>query len=97
MAKWNEVGSINKSKAGKLYIALKPQKAKDGSFDYSGIRALGEALLAAGEQGIALQLEKPEDEILRLAELGYIKEDDVESRIEAIPEWIRQKIKFVAD
>ena len=44
------------------------------------------------ENGIALQINKPEDKIRRLHELGYIKDEDLEKRLEQIPEWLKYEI-----
>lgn len=44
------------------------------------------------EDGVALQIEKPEDKIKRLHELGYIKDEDLEKRLEQIPSWLKYQI-----
>ena len=49
------------------------------------------------KNGLSLQIEKPQDEVRRLAELGYIEEEDLEKRLGNIPDYIKYNIKLVTD
>lgn len=91
--KWFEIGSIRKGDKG-LYIKIHADKDRNGKFDFTALKELARAIENAGEKGITLQIEKPENEIRRLAELGFIDEDKVESRIESIPAWKKYIIKL---
>lgn len=44
------------------------------------------------EDGVTLQIEKPQDKIEKLNKLGHIKDEDVERRLESIPEWLKYEI-----
>lgn len=94
---WTQVGTIRMSEAkddgtpGKLYIKLHPLKGKDGKYSASNLRKLANALEEA-ENGVSLQIEKPQDKIRKLASLGYIDEDDLESRLDAVPDYIKYEI-----
>ena len=88
---WTQVGSIRKSEKGKLYIKFHANKEGD-SYSAKNLKELSKAIGAAGQKGLSLQIEKPQDKILRLAELGYIEESDIEKRLEQIPEYIKYEI-----
>ena len=98
MAQFLQVGTIRKSQAGKLYIKFHAVQEKDGKYSAKNLRNLADALEKADEKdGIALQIEKPQDKIMRLAELGYIDEDKVEARLASIPDYIKYEITHVVD
>ena len=42
--------------------------------------------------GDALQIEKPEDKLRRLHELGYITDEQLEDRISKLPDWLKYEI-----
>ena len=44
------------------------------------------------KDGDALQIEKPEDKLRRLHELGYITDEQLEDRIAKLPEWLKYEI-----
>ena len=90
---WTQVGSIRKSEKGKLYIKFHANKEGD-SYSSKNLKELASAIENAGQKGLSLQIEKPQDKIMRLAELGYIEEDKVEARLEQIPDYIRYEISL---
>jgi hypothetical protein len=92
MSKWTQVGSIRLSKDNKLYIKFHANKEKDDSYSSANLKELAKALESAGQDGIALQIEKPADKINKLAGLGFIKEEDLEKRLAQIPEWLKYEI-----
>ena len=98
MAAWQQVGSIRMSQdkddgtPGKLYIKLHANKGKDGKFSSQNLRELADALEKSGEGGFSLQIEKTADKIRKLASLGYIEEDKLESRLDSIPDWLKYEI-----
>lgn len=89
---WTQVGTIRQAESGKLYIKFHGQNDKNGNFSTKCLSVLAEALEKAGKKGLALQIEKPQDKIYRLNELGYIDDDQVEARIDAIPDYIRYEV-----
>lgn len=40
------------------------------------------------KDGVALQMEKPEDKLQRLHELGHLTEEQLEYRLSKVPEWL---------
>ena len=44
--------------------------------------------------GVALQIEKPEEEINRLYELGFVNDEQKEERLSKLPSWLKYKIKL---
>lgn len=90
---WTQVGTIRKGDKG-LYIKFHSNKTKDGKYSSANLKELAEAVANAGEKGLSLQIEKPQDKIRRLAELGYIEDEDLESRLESIPEYIKYEISL---
>ena len=94
MAAWTQVGTIRKSDEGKLYIKFHANKEKGGNYSSRNLNELAKALEGAGQKGLSLQIEKPQDKIMRLAELGFIEEADVEKRLESIPDYIRYEISL---
>jgi len=46
------------------------------------------------KEGMNVQIEKPQDTINRLHELGFIKDEDLEKRLESIPEWKKYIVKL---
>jgi len=101
-----DVGAIllSSGKNGKpkrLFISLDKQRQKDGTYSTKNLVVLRDALTEyienPSEYGVSLMIEKPETEIRRLADLGYIEEEDVEKRIEQLPESLKYKIKYVQD
>ena len=101
MAKFLQVGSIRMSKANKLYINLNQTPDKTGNYVSDNLKELQRALNAfiADPQkgGVSLQIEKPQDKIKKLADLGYIEEDQVEKRLASIPDYIKYEIAFVKE
>lgn len=93
MAAWTQVGTIRMGDKG-LYIKFHSNKGKDGKYSSANLGELADAIQSAGEKGLSLQIEKPQDKIRRLAELGYIEEDDLERRLESIPEYIKYEISL---
>ena len=96
---WTQVGSIRLSEAkdgkpAKLYIKFHANKEKSGNYSSKNLKELSNAIQNAGQNGISLQIEKPADKIKRLASLGYIDEDDLENRLESIPEWLKYEISL---
>ena len=91
---WLEVGSIRQAESGKLYIKFHGQNNKEGKFDSSCLKDLAEAISGAGKDGIALQIEKPQDKIHRLNDLGFIDDDKVEGRLDSIPSWLKYSISL---
>ncbi|MDX1373730.1 MAG: hypothetical protein R3321_14750 [Nitrososphaeraceae archaeon] len=92
--KWLECGTIRTGDRG-LYIKLHGKKMSDGSVDVSGLERLMDSINDnKNEKGLSLMIEKPEDQILRLAELGYIEEKDIEDRLSSIPAWKKYIIKI---
>lgn len=98
--KWHQVGTIRLSKPkddgtpGKLYIQFKGSTNKEGKVDTSGLNALAEALKNPGQYGVSLQIEKPQDKVRKLAKLGYIEEDQLENRLNSIPDYIKYEIQL---
>lgn len=94
-----EVGSIRKGDYG-LYIKLHPcrNKTSSGKWEESseGLKKLAAALNGT-DNGINLSIEKPEDEVKRMADLGFIDDAEVEKRLANIPEWKKYTIKLVLD
>lgn len=92
-----EVGSIRKGDYG-LYIKLHPCRNKSPSGEWKesdiGLKRLAEALNGS-DNGLNLSIEKPADEIKRMAELGFIDDAEVEKRMANIPEWKKYIIKLV--
>ncbi len=106
MANYFQVGSINLTKKeDKLYINLNKQKNKDGKYTIDNIVALRDELSKfidnSGSDdfkyGVSLQIEKPQDKITRLASLGYIDENKIESRLASIPSFIKYEITLITD
>lgn len=71
-AKWQNIGTLRKNEAGKLYI----------KFDQD----------VTITKGSVLQLQKPDEAIKRLAELGFLDEAKAKARLEAIPEYIKYNV-----
>lgn len=98
MGAWTQVGSIRMSEdkddgtPGKLYIKFHANKEKSGKYSSKNLRILADALENAGKNGISLQIEKPKDKIKKLAALGHIDEDDIEGRLDSIPDWLKYEI-----
>lgn len=91
---WTQVGTIRKGDKG-LYIKFHANKdQKSGKYSTKNLSELAEALESAGQKGLSLQIEKPEDKINRLCELGYIDEADLESRLEQVPDYIKYEISL---
>lgn len=44
------------------------------------------------EDGMALQIEKPEDKLRRLHELGHLTDEQLEERLAKVPDFIRYEI-----
>ena len=102
---WTQVGTIRLSeekrdedgdllKAGKLYIKFHANQEKDGSYSHANLKELSSAITSAGSYGISLQIEKPVDKLKRLNELGFIKDADLEKRIEQVPDYIKYEISL---
>lgn len=88
---WTQVGTIRMGDKG-LYIKFHANKEKDGNYSSANLSTLAEAIQNAGDKGLSLQIETPQDKVTRLAALGFIDEDKVESRLESIPDFIRYEI-----
>lgn len=97
--KYTEVGSIRMGDYG-LYIKLHPARVKDSDGIYresdAGLKDLS-ALLSNCGKGLNLTIEKPEDEIKRFVELGFIDEAEAEKRLSFVPEWKKYTIKLVTE
>lgn len=91
---WTQVGTIRMSEKEKLYIKFHGQKNKAGKYTNDCLEELASRLEDCGKDGLALQIEKPVDKLNRLCELGYIEEDDLEGRIEAVPDYIKYEISL---
>ena len=91
---WIQVGTIRKSEEGKLYIKLHANQEKGGGYSSKNLKELAKALTSAGQKGISLQIEKPQDKIKRLAALGYIDDDALEGRLDSIPDWLKYEISL---
>lgn len=94
MAAWTQVGTIRKSDEGRLYIKFHANKEKGGNYSAKNLKELADAIASSGQKGLSLQIEKPQDKIMRLAELGFIDEDKIESRLEQIPDYIKYEISL---
>jgi len=101
-----DVGAIKLSKGGegktqKLYINFQEKRSKEGSPSFENLVALRDAIdsyiKSPTEYGLSLQIEKPEVGLRRLAELGYIEEDALQKRIEAIPSFVKYHVKLITD
>jgi len=98
MAAWTQVGTIRLSEPkddgtpGKLYIKFHSNKGKDGKYSSANLSELASAIESAGDKGLSLQIEKPQDKVKKLASLGYIDEGDLEGRLESIPSYIKYEI-----
>ena len=90
---WTQVGTIRKGDKG-LYIKFHANQEKGGGYSAKNLTELANALKGAGQKGLSLQIEKPQDKIMRLAELGYIDEDKIEARLEQIPDYIKYEISL---
>jgi hypothetical protein len=106
--KYSKVGAIKLSKGGegkvsKLYINLNADKDKEGKVNIASIKALHAALGSLidnpndgdNQYGVSLMIEKPQDSLRRLNELGYIDDDKLEARIEGVPDWLKYEITLV--
>lgn len=61
-------------------------------------QALDEFIENPTKTGLALQIQKPQDRIMSLYESGWIKsEEELESRMEAIPDYIKYEVTLVLD
>ena len=100
--KFLDVGNIVTAKgSGKLYIKLNQVTNKEGKYVSDNLKELSKALINfienPNKDGLPLQFDTPQSEIRRLTELGYIKEEDVEKRLDSIPSYIKYKIKYVKE
>ena len=91
--KWTQVGTIRMSEKGKLYIKFHGQ-TEDGNYTTKCLNELADRLVEAGNDGLALQIEKPVDKIMRLHELGFIDESKLQGRIDAVPPYIKYEISL---
>ena len=80
---------------GKLYLKLHQVTDKQGKYTSKNLRELADALEKNGSDGVNLQIEKQQEEVKRLASLGYIDDDKLESRLESIPDWLKYKVTLV--
>ena len=93
-----EVGSIRQGDYG-LYIKLHPARNKNpktGTWEESsvGLKRLAEALNGS-DNGLNLSIEKPQQEIQRFLDLGFIDDAEAEKRLANIPEWKKYIVKLV--
>jgi len=93
-----EVGTIRKGDYG-LYIKLHKcrNKTSDGTFkeDNTGLKKLIKVL--EGSDDLNLSIEKPEKEINRFLDLGFIDEAEAEKRLANVPAWKKYIIKLVQE
>ena len=98
MAQFLQVGTIRMSQAGKLYIKFHATQDKSGTYTAKNLRKLADALEGANEkEGVALQIEKPQDKINRMHGLGFIDDDKLEGRLASIPDYIKYEVTLVVD
>ena len=100
--KYLQVGAIKVTKAkDKLYINLNQTTNKTGTYVSDNLvslyEALGNFIENPDKNGLSLQIEKPQDKVNRLCELGYIEESDLEKRLDSIPDYIKYEISFVQE
>lgn len=91
-AKWSQVGGIWKTEKkdgtkGKM-ISLQVPNIKGGKEGIQNLIGALEDLLESGDPkaSIVLQMEKPADKLMRLQSLGYIEEDELEAKINNLPQ-----------
>ena len=84
MAKFIKLGDIMKSKKGGLYIKVDNRL---------------ESLNVNGQQfkGEYINLEKPQVKYERMLEKGTITEDEYETKVAAIPDFVKYEVTVVLD
>lgn len=94
MSKWLKIGAILRKKdlgkdgSEQFYMKISSGKSKDGRTDFE------EIVLKNGQN---LQLQRPEAEVRALFERGFIDEDEMERRIEKLPDFVMFNIVLPPD
>lgn len=74
---WKEIGSIRMGQ---------PKNGKPGKL-YIKIEDASEL-----KDGVALQIEKPQEKLHRLHELGHLTDEQLADRLERTPDWLKYTI-----
>lgn len=86
--KYLQIGTVRKSDDGRQYLKFHQVKDRNGNYTSEHLEKFIDVLNDSGSKGVSVNIERIDAKLRKLNELGYIDDDQLVSRLEAVPDYM---------